>query len=165
MRSREPHDDDAINVVLRAAFKGDGEVKLVRTLRDDGDMMAEFVSVDSDDRIIAHVAFSRLDVKSGTRSLNGASLAPLSVLPAQQRSGIGDALTRHALSHLRDSGVELVLVLGHPAYYQRFGFSALMARLVDAPYSGPSFMALELKPHALGQTRWQVSYAAAFSRA
>lgn len=162
---RRLHDDDAIDVLLRAAFKGDGEVKIVRSLRGDGDMIAEFVTRDSVDTVIAHVAFSDLDVRSGTRSLKAAALAPLSVLPQHQRGGLGDALTRHALSQLRDSGVELVVVLGHPAYYPRFGFSALLARLLDAPYSGPSFMALELSSGALGQTRWHVRYPSAFSRA
>jgi putative acetyltransferase len=96
--------------------------------------------------------------------VKAAALAPLSVLPGHQRRGVGDELTRHALSQLRDSGVELVVVLGHPAYYPRFGFSELLARLLDAPYSGSSFMALELVPKVLGQTRWRVKYAPAFSR-
>lgn len=159
---RQLHDDDAIDEILRAAFKGDGEVKLVRTLRDDADMIAEFVTRDSETRPIAHIAFSALDVRSGAQTLRAAALAPLSVFPEHQRSGVGDALTRHALSHLRDSGVELVVVLGHPAYYPRFGFSALLARMLDAPFGGPSFMALELVPKALGHTRWRVKYAPAF---
>jgi putative acetyltransferase len=162
--TRRLQDDDAIDALLLAAFKGDGEAKLVRALRDDGDMTAEFVTRDRGGRVIAHVAFSALDVRSGEEAVKAAALAPLSVLPEHQRRGVGDDLTRHALSQLRDGGVELVVVLGHPAYYPRFGFSELLARLLDAPYSGSSFMALELVPKVLGQTRWHVKYAPAFSR-
>lgn len=162
---RRLQDDDAIEAVLRAAFKGDAEAHLVRALRADGDMIVEFVAFDTRRAAIAHIAFSKLDVRSGDRALKAAALAPLSVLPEHQRSGVGDTLTRHALSYLRDSGFDVVIVLGHPAYYQRFGFSALLARLLEAPYSGPSFMALELADKALGQTRWHVKYAPAFGAA
>jgi putative acetyltransferase len=155
-------DDGAIAAVVAAAFGGHDEGKLVETLRRDGDMVCEFVAVDAG-AIVGHIAFSRLDVRAGERSLNAAALAPLAAAPHLQRQGIGDALTRHALARLSADGCELAVVLGHPAYYPRFGFSPLLARLLDAPYSGPSFMALELKPGAVGATRWTVAYPRAFS--
>ena len=46
--------------------------------------------------------------------------------------------------------MEAVILLGHPTYYPRFGFSAEAAAKVISPYAGnPAFMALELKPGAL----------------
>ena len=54
-------------------------------------------------------------------------------------------------------------MLGHPEYYARFGFSALLAKLLEAPYSGPSFMAMELKSGAIGGHSWKVAYPRAFS--
>jgi putative acetyltransferase len=52
-------------------------------------------------------------------------------------------------------------VLGHADYYPRFGFSAQMAESLQAPFSGPHFMALELKPGAL-KAGGKVRYAKAF---
>ena len=49
-------------------------------------------------------------------------LAPLAVTPERQREGIGSALTRAALAAADARGEPLVLVLGHPGYYVRFGF-------------------------------------------
>ncbi|WP_243398156.1 GNAT family N-acetyltransferase [Deinococcus koreensis] len=46
----------------------------------------------------------------------------MSVLPEQQRQGIGSALMREALSRVRDSGEAMVVLWGHPEFYPRFGF-------------------------------------------
>lgn len=162
IRPREPGDDVAIAAVVAAAFGGADEVKLIEALRRDGDIVCEFVALAGGD-IVGHIAFSRLDVRAGSRSLSAAALAPLAVAPARQRQGIGDALTRHALAQLAAEGCKLAVVLGHPAYYPRFGFSPLLARLLDAPYSGPSFMALELQPGVVGAQRWSVAYPRAFA--
>jgi putative acetyltransferase len=66
---------------------------------------------------------------------------------------------------LRDEGEDLAVVLGHPAYYPRFGFSSLLAKLLDAPYAGEAFMALELRPGVLAALRWRVAYPRAFGGA
>jgi len=56
-----------------------------------------------------------------------------------------------------------VLVLGHPAYYPRFGFAAETAARVTAPYSGsPAFMALALEDGAF-DAPLSVAYPEAFS--
>ncbi len=54
-------------------------------------------------------------------------------------------------------------VLGYPNYYVRFGFSNLLARLLDAPYAGDAFMALELTHGCVRSQRWTVTYPRAFS--
>lgn len=161
IRERDPSDDAAIDAVNDAAFAGPHEAKLIEALRRDGDMVCEFVALDGD--VVGHIAFSRLDARAGSRTLRAAALAPLAVAPGRQRQRIGEALTRRALAHLRSQGWALVAVLGHPAYYERFGFSPLLAKLLDAPYSGASFMALELTPGATEARRWTVSYPRAFS--
>jgi predicted N-acetyltransferase YhbS len=51
-------------------------------------------------------------------------LGPLAVDPAQRRRGIGAALMRHALRAAAKGGHRAVLLVGDPAYYSRFGFSA-----------------------------------------
>ncbi|MCS6930992.1 MAG: hypothetical protein NZM27_02135 [Acetobacteraceae bacterium] len=43
-----------------------------------------------------------------------------------------------------------MIVLGDPACYGRFGFA--VARELDAPFSGPAFQAMELRPGGLPRT-------------
>jgi len=164
IRLRVSADDAAIARVVAAAFRGPDEAALVAQLRTDSDMVAEFVALDGA-AVVGHIAFSRLDVQSGSQALRAVALAPLAVAPGRQREGIGDALTRHALNRLRDEGEDLAVVLGHPAYYPRFDFSSLLAKLLDAPYAGEAFMALELKPGVLAALKWRVVYPRAFASA
>ena len=161
IRVREPADDLAIATAITAAFAGSSEAAIVKALRHDGDMILELVA-QMDDQIIGHIAYSRLSITSTGATLNAAALAPLSVAPNHQRHGIGSALIKASIIHLKRQGVELVVVLGHPNYYVRFGFSNLLARLLDAPYAGDAFMALELAPGSVCSQRWTVTYPRVF---
>jgi putative acetyltransferase len=71
------------------------------------------------------------------------------VLPDRQRQGVGSALVRAALTRAREGGWAAAFVLGHPAYYGRFGFRADAARGYASPYAGEHFMALPLGPEPL----------------
>lgn len=51
-------------------------------------------------------------------------LGPLAVDPDRQGAGIGGALMHEALRRAGDDGHAAVLLVGDPAYYGRFGFSA-----------------------------------------
>ena len=134
----------AIHAVVAAAFGQPDEARLVDRLRADGDTLVELVA-DKDRAIVGHILFSRL----GIGALAGAALAPVAVAPAHQRGGIGGALIRAGLDRCRQRGVPAVVVLGHPAYYPRFGFDAALAAPLAAPFAGPALMAIELTPGAL----------------
>jgi putative acetyltransferase len=87
----------------------------------------------------------------------------MAVLPEYQRRGIGSALVRRALERCRDLGHRIVVVLGHPEYYPRFGFCPVLARALDSPFGGgDAFMALELVPGALESVTGRVEYAPPF---
>jgi putative acetyltransferase len=90
------------------------------------------------------------------------ALAPLAVVPRHQRLGVGGRLIQHGLSWLRGRGEHIVLVLGHPEYYPRFGFSSERARALESPFPAEAFMALELLPGALDGVRGRVRYPNAF---
>lgn len=134
-----------IAAVIEAAFGRADEVRLVDRLRTDGDALFELVAVEAD-AVIGHVLFSRL---WADRLDMFAALAPISVRPEAQRAGHGAALIRAGLEMVREFGAHGVLVLGHPDYYPRFGFSTQAAAGVTSPYSGLlGFMALAIEPGA-----------------
>lgn len=161
IRPAAPEDYAAIHAVVTAAFtaqfgKAD-EADLVDALRADGDALVELVAV-VDDEIVGHILFSPLVTDTGARF---AALAPVSVTPSRQKDGLGMMLMQVGHELCRAAGVEAIIVLGHPAYYPRVGYSAEAAKSVQAPFSGPSFMALALKSGALDQPV-TITYAKAF---
>ena len=138
----------AIRTVNREAFGTVAEADLVDALRANGDAALSLVAED-DSGVVGHILFSHLPIRTTARDVAAVALAPMSVLPRWQRCGIGSALVWAGLDFCREAGREAVVVLGHPTYYPRFGFSAHLAGPLQAPFSGPAFMALELVPGAL----------------
>jgi putative acetyltransferase len=157
IREATAEDRAEIHAVVAAAFGQPDEADLVDALRADGDALVE-LAAEEDGFIVGHVLFSPLLTDTGRRF---AALAPLSVLPDRQRDGIGAALMQVGHELCRKAGIEAVVVLGHPDYYPRVGYSAEAAKTVTAPFSGPSFMALALVPGAL-DAPVTVTYAKAF---
>lgn len=160
IRPAAPRDYPAIRAVIRHAFGRADEADLVERLREDGEVAAEFVHGD-EHVITGHILYSRLPIEREQKTLQAAALAPLAVAPAFQKQGQGGALIEAGNARCRDLGLAAIVVLGHPHYYPRFGFSARAAAALDAPFSGESFMALELAPGAL-QAGGRVRYARAF---
>jgi putative acetyltransferase len=159
IRYAKPADHAAIAEVVEAAFGGADEVRLVERLRADGDALFELVAVE-DGVVVGHILFSRL---WADRYEMFAALAPLAVRPDLQRSGLGKALVKAGLDSAKEFGAHGVIVLGHPAYYPKFGFSAETAARIAAPYAGsPSFMALALEAGAF-DAPMSVAYPDAFS--
>jgi putative acetyltransferase len=161
IRERQPADDEAIRRLNDAAFGGTYESQLVADLRAEGLSAIELVSVDGAN-VIGHILMSTLDVSVGDRPLRSLALAPMSVQPGRQRQGIGSALVHEALRRAQQQGWQAVIVVGHPGYYPRFGFSAALARPLASPFSGEAFMALELIPGALKGGAGRVVYPSAF---
>lgn len=158
MRPATAADHAAIRRVETAAFGRDDEAGMVEAARAEGATLVELVHEQAGE-IVGHILFSRMTV---TPARFIAGLAPVAVTPEAQRRGIGDALCRAGIEAVRALGAEAVIVLGHPDYYPRFGFSTAAARLLTSPYAGsPAFMALELTPGALG-TPLKVDYPGAF---
>jgi predicted N-acetyltransferase YhbS len=70
----------------------------------------------------------------------------MAVLPSHQRQGIGSRLVTRSLAILKAAGHRGILVLGHPAFYPRFGFVPAGTYGIRCAYDAPdeAFMALEL---------------------
>ncbi|WP_296600598.1 GNAT family N-acetyltransferase [Phenylobacterium sp.] len=152
-------DRPAIAEVVEAAFGQPDEARLVERLRADGDVILELVA-ETDGRLDGHILLSRLWADSAALY---AALAPLAVRPDLQRTGVGSSLARAAVEQAREFGAHGIIVLGDPAYYPRFGFSAGAAANVKSVYAGgPAFMALALEPDAF-EAPLSVIYPDAFS--
>jgi putative acetyltransferase len=165
IRERQPADDAAIAALNDTAFGGTYESRLVEDLRAAGLAMVELVAGEGTSEgttIVGHILFSALSATLSGKPVPALALAPMSVRPDRQRGGIGSALVRTGLGLARRNGWQAVIVLGHPAYYPRFGFSAELGHRLKAPFSGAAFMALELTPRALTGDDGLVVYPPAF---
>lgn len=160
VRDASPNHYAAIRQVVRHAFDQDDEANLVEQLRADGDALVELVTA-SDIAIQGHILYSPLAIVRGGETLRAAALATVSVLPAFQKRGLGGELIRAGNARCKELGCVGVIVLGHAAYYPRFGFSPQIAESLQAPFSGPHFMALEFEADVFAGGG-KVQYAKAF---
>jgi predicted N-acetyltransferase YhbS len=78
-------------------------------------------------------------------------LGPLAVADDQRGAGIGAALMRIATARAAERGHGAILLVGDPAYYERFGFSAASTGglAMPGPFERHRLLALELKSGAL----------------
>jgi putative acetyltransferase len=149
IRPEDADDAAAIYAVHCAAFPTDDEARLVDALRAAGHATISLVA-ELETQLVGHVLFSPVSVVGATGRLNGLGLAPVAVLPAHQRRGIGSDLIREGLAACRDAGYGYVVLVGHPEYYPRFGFRpASQVGLGNEYGADDAFMVLELIPGGL----------------
>ena len=162
MREEQDGECQEIRQVIVAAFGGDSEANVVELLRDRNKAPVALVAV-SDNKIIGHIMFSPVTITPAPKAFRAVGLAPLSVLPEFQRQGIGAMLTREGLKKCAAAGFEMVVVLGSPYYYPRFGFSRASLYGLDNEYEAAEhFMALELKNGVLDKVSGTVRYSPEF---
>ena len=164
-------DHDAIENVVRSAFGRQSEARLVAALRAlaDFDPELSLVAV-AGGTVVGHILFTPVSVlRAGESPVAALALAPLAVLPGLQRRGIGSVLVRDGLQACRQRGHELVIVVGHPSYYPRFGFVPARARGLEVPFAvrDEAFMLCELggksasaRPHVRGMVQYPAPFLA-----
>ncbi|MCW1841099.1 GNAT family N-acetyltransferase [Prosthecomicrobium hirschii] len=188
IEAAQPTDAAAIRALLVAAFPTPAEADLVAALRLGGYGVLELVARatgagggdggggddgnsgggnsdggnSADRAILGHLLFSRLTVAPPNDRRRAVCLAPLAVAPGRQTTGIGTALVREGLARLEASGEDIVLVLGDPAYYGRFGFHPGRPERMLTPYPIPEnqWLALGDRPLPL---RLALSYPPPFA--
>jgi putative acetyltransferase len=149
-----PDDQAGIRAVHLAAFPTPIEADLVDRLRSNGRAVVSLVAREGG-TVVGHVLFSpvtihAVDSPQGDMLAHGLGLAPVGVLPAFQRQGIGAELIRTGLQRCREMGAPFVVVLGEPTYYGRFGFEpAGRYRLTSEYNAGDAFQVLLLAPDSL----------------
>ena len=151
IRPEKPEDLPLIYSVIEHSFKRTVEATLVDKLRQACNDCLSMVA-EENGTIVGHIMFTPLLVKNG-KEAQGMGLAPMAVLPARQRQGIGTLLVESGLQILREKGCPFVIVLGHPEYYPRFGFQPASGFNIRSQWKGvpdEAFMVLFLDNSALG---------------
>lgn len=150
-------DRDAVWQAHRLAFGRNDEADLVNALHDGGFVRLSLVA-EKDAQVVGHVLFSDLPIVEDAGTVAALALAPLAVLPDHQRQGVGAALMHRGLEMCREHGHRIVIVLGDPRYYGRFGFSSELAARLGSPFPRAAFQAVELVPGALAGVMGRVCY-------
>ena len=163
IRAESTDDYAAVRQVNERAFGQPNEADLVDALRRRVEPSISLVAV-VDEQIVGHIFFSTVRIESEATTFTALGLAPMAVLPEFQNQGVGSELVRRGLEECRRLGHEIVVVLGHPEYYPRFGFVPASRKNLSCEYPVPDevFMALELSEGALAGRRGLVKYSPEF---
>ena len=163
IRVEEENDQAGVHAVNVSAFDTPTEAYLVHAVREEADPVVSLVAEVSGG-VVGHIMFSPVTLSTHP-DLKLMGLAPMAVAPEHQRKGIGSALVQAGLEECKKLGFVAVVVLGHPEYYPRFGFSTASQYGIDCEFEVPAeaFMAMELQPGALSGRHGRVKYHAAFS--
>ena len=165
IRAETERDHAAVRHINEAAFESAGEANLVEALRREASPYISLVA-ELDKEIVGHIFFSPVNIESAEESFTALGLAPMAVLPEHQNRGIGSQLVRHGLNECQRLGHDVVVVLGHPEYYPRFGFVPASRKKISSEYQVPDevFMVVELKAGALDGKQGLVKYHPAFGK-
>jgi len=149
IRCERPQDYLAIADVNTLAFGQVNEAKLIAAIRCSDRYIPELSLIaEVENFIVGHILFSYIDlVDKETFKVLG--LAPLAVHPQFQSQGIGSALVKAGLEIAEARKETLVMVLGHPHFYLRFGFQPSVVYKIESPFPVPEdvFMAKPLKSY------------------
>lgn len=142
LRSEDPADTGAVRRVLAAAFARPDvttppEVGLVDELRGSAEWVPSLAMVaEHGGEVVGYALLTRVRVRSDRNDAPALALGPVAVAPHRQRIGLGTAVVQAALDAAAELGERLVVVLGDPAYYRRFGFGRADRIGLTSPWSG-----------------------------
>ena len=160
IREERPDDIAAVRDLNKRAFGQDQEANIVDALRNNGAALLSLVAT-VDDRVVGHIMYSPLSVGD----INGAALAPMAVIPEHQRQGIGSKLVEAGNRKLKDAGCPFIIVVGHPDYYPRFGFTPASEHGIKCEWDVPNdvFMLLVLEQAKMESVSGLATYRHEFS--
>lgn len=144
---REEREDErpVVRAIVTSAFGQAAEANLVDALRRPDPEVISLVA-ELDGTVVGHILFSPVALDPAIGATRIASLAPLAVHPEHQNRGIGQALVAEGLKRCEERGYHVVVVLGHPEYYARFGFVPAHSRGLSCAFAPPgeAYRVLEL---------------------
>jgi putative acetyltransferase len=163
IRPERPDDAAGVRRVNQAAFGQATEADIVEKLRSAPGAVS---LVAEEDGVVGHILFTPVLVESAGGPVAGMGLGPMAVLPGRQRAGIGSRLVERGLEIVRERGAPFVVVVGHPEYYQRFGFERASRHGHASQWEGmpdEAFLVLLLDPPAMAGVAGVARYRDEFS--
>lgn len=102
-------------------------------------------------KIIGFILLTKIEIDNGSTRFPSLALAPVSVLPAFQKKGIGAQLIKTAHKKARALSFKSVILLGHADYYPRFGYELTNKYNIQLPFEAPpeNCMVKSLTPDGL----------------
>ena len=158
IREAKESDLEEVFNLIYSAFGNKAESDLVRQLILDKDLFFNLV-FEKSDAIVGNVVVSKITMEPDTDLLCG-GVAPLSVLPKNQSTGIGSQLMKATIKKSKELNIDALFLLGDPNYYRRFNFK--VSNLAN-DYSDEHFLELELTKDCLIDVKSKVIYANAFT--
>ncbi len=163
IRAERAKDQASVHRVNLSTFDTPAEAELVDAFRQQAQPFISLVAENTRE-IVGHIMFSPVTLSTDPE-LPMMGLAPMAVAPKHQCQGIGSALVCAGLERCKEMAFSAVVVLGHPQYYPRFGFSRAARFGLRCEYDVPEevFMAMELESGSHDGRAGMVRYHAAFS--
>ncbi len=134
VRDEKPEDVAAVREINELAFKKPVEANIVERLRAACKRYVSLVAV-IDEKVAGHILFTPVSI-DGFAISGGVGLAPMAVHPERQNRGVGKELVRAGIARLESESCPFIIVLGHPAYYPRFGFERASGRGLSCQWEG-----------------------------
>lgn len=135
IRVERPDDIAAVHDVNVRAFGRANEADLVDCLRSTDAWVPglSFVAEDPTGAIVGHLLLSYVTLGGGAPRV--LSLAPMAVVPESQGMGVGKRLVQAAIDAAETREEPLIVVLGHPWFYPRFGFEPASRARIEPPFA------------------------------
>jgi putative acetyltransferase len=149
VRAERPGEEDLVRAINALAFGRPEEARIPELIRGTDRWIegGSLVAVDAGGALVGHLLLSEGDLVAADGSEHRIwMLGPVAVLPEVQRLGVGSILVRSAIVMATDRGQPILVPLGHPTYYPRFGFESARSIGIDPPqpWSDAAWMALRL---------------------
>ena len=170
IRQEKPADYSLVNQLIWLAFRDMAESDqtehlLVDRLRKSDAFIPELsIVAEMDGKIVGHILLTKIHIQNEQQHFESLALAPVSVLPEFQNKGIGSKLIVQAHKVARELGYKSIVLLGHEAYYPRFGYQRARKYGIQLPFEAPdeNCMVIELVEDGLKGVSGMVVYASEF---
>ena len=166
IRKENAADIPDIHTINEKAFGQSVESVLVDNLRRNNKFILSLVAI-VNGKAAGHILFTLAKILTDEQIVQAVCLAPMAVLPGYQNMEIGSLLIRKGLEKLKRAGHRIIIVLGHPEFYPRFGFLPASRYNIKYEYEVPdeAFMILELKKNSLTGIKGIVKFESEFDAA
>ena len=163
IRPEESKDYSEIDLVNNLAFKRENEAKLIRKIRESDRYIPELSLVAKlDNKVVGHIMFSYIYLVA-EEAIEVLALAPIAVLPEFQNKGIGSLLVKTGLEIAEKIPASIVIVLGEPKFYHRFGFKPAINYGIQSPFDVPDkYFMVRLVTYEERNYRGKIKYPATF---